>query len=104
MFENPLPVMDFEHTYIERKRFAPSRKSRAKRVCFKTPLPVRVFAISTQREPAKGIDFSKFQKDTGRDTILILVYIHTYPVFARRINIVHLMRASRNPSACHGKR
>ena len=43
MFENPLPVMDFEHTYIERKRFAPSRKSRAKRVCFKTPLPVRVF-------------------------------------------------------------
>ena len=38
------------------------------------------------------------------DTILILVYIHTYPVFARRINIVHLMRASRNPSACHGKR
>ena len=44
------------------------------------------------------------QKDTGRDTILILVYIHTYPVFARRINIVHLMRASRNTSACHGKR
>ena len=30
--------------------------------------------------------------------------IHTYPDFARRINIVHLMRASRNPSACHGKR
>ena len=38
------------------------------------------------------------------DIILILVYTHTYPVFARRINIVHLMRASRNPSACHGKR
>ena len=44
------------------------------------------------------------QKVIHIDTILILVYIHTYPVFARRINIVHLMRASRNPSACHGKR
>ena len=54
----------------------------------KNPLPVRVFAISQQREPANVIDFLKFQKDTGRDTILILVYIHTYPVFARRINIV----------------
>ena len=44
------------------------------------------------------------QKLIHIDTILILVYIHTYPVFARRINIVHLMRASRNPSACHIKR
>ena len=35
--------MVFRHTYIERKRFAPSRKSRAKRVCFKTPLACRVF-------------------------------------------------------------
>ena len=53
---------------------------------------MRVFAIPRQRKAAKGIDFLNFQKDTGRDTILILVYIHTYPVFARRINIVHLMR------------
>ena len=63
-----------------------------------------LFAIPTQRNPANRNDFLNFQKDTVRDTILILVYIHTYPVFARRINIVHLMRASRNPSACHGKR
>ena len=35
--------MVFRHTYIERKRFAPSRKSRAKRVCFKTPLACRRF-------------------------------------------------------------
>ena len=57
MFENPLPVMDFEHTYIERQRFAPSRKSRAKRVCFKTPLPVRVFGDSTQRATIKPMLF-----------------------------------------------
>ena len=48
---------------------------------------MKVFAIRTQRNPARPIDFLNFQKDTGRDTILILVYIHTYPVFARRINI-----------------
>ena len=36
--------MVFRHTYIERKRFAHERKSKAKRVCmFETPLPVRVF-------------------------------------------------------------
>ena len=50
MFKTPLPVVDFEHTYIhiehtyiERQRFAPSRKSRAKRVCFKTPLACEGF-------------------------------------------------------------
>ena len=41
-----------------------------------------------ERQVANRQVFEKFQKDTGRDTILILVYIHTYPVFARRINIV----------------
>ena len=35
--------MVFRHTYIERKRFAHERKSRAKRVCFKTPLACRRF-------------------------------------------------------------
>ena len=66
----------------------------------KTPLPVMLFAIPTQRKPPNRNVFLNFQKDTVRDTILILVYIHTYPVFARRINIVQLMRASRNRSAC----
>ena len=41
--------MVFRHTYIERKRFAHERKSRAKRVCFKTPLPVGVFELCSQR-------------------------------------------------------
>ena len=80
--------MVFKHTYIERKRFAPSRKSRAKRVCFKTPLPVRVFDDSTQRTSINVMLFWNPQKLIHKDTILILVYIHTYPVFARRINIV----------------
>ena len=55
-----------------------------------------LFAIRTQRKSANGIDFLNFQKDTVRDTILILVYIHTYPGFARRINInvAQLMRAT----------
>ena len=53
------------------------------------------FAIPTQRTSANRNDFLDFQKDTGRDTILILVYIHTYPVFARRINIVQRKRATR---------
>ena len=56
----------------------------------KTPLPVMLFAIPTQRAAANPIDFLNFQKDTGRDTILILVYIHPYPVFARRINLVQV--------------
>ena len=90
MFKIPLPVMEN----------AQPRLSKTIDNCFslnhvcmfekspKNPLPVMLFAIPTQRATAKGIDFLNFQKDTVRDTILILVYIHTYPVFARRINIL----------------
>ena len=92
MFKIPLPVMEN----------AQPRLSKTIDNCFslnhvcmfeKSPkphLPVMLFAIRTQRKPANAIIFFDFQKDTGRDTILILVYIHTYihtyPVFARRIN------------------
>ena len=80
MFKIPLPVMEN----------AQPRLSKTIDNCFslnhvcmfekmsKTPLPVMLFAIPTQREAAKVIDFLNFQKDTVRDTILILVYIHTY--------------------------
>ena len=61
-------------------------------VCFKTLCFVVHFAIPTQRKSPNRNDFLNFQKNTVRDTILILVYIHTYPVFARRINIVQRMR------------
>ena len=73
-------------------------------VCFKTrdiPQKMRLQRNGTQ---PKAWPHGDPRKVIHIGTILILVYIHTYPVFARRINIVHLMRASRNPSACHGKR
>ena len=66
MFENPLPVMDFEHTYIERKRFAPSRKSRAKRVCQKRTTGKDVFGhtglskLTKIKENATPIEESSF--------------------------------------------
>ena len=54
----------------------------------KTPLPVRVFDDSTKRTSIKYMISEGPQKLIHKDTILILVYIHTYILtFARRINI-----------------
>ena len=54
-------------------------------VCFKTTCFVVFWALWTQ--PTSTIIMLVWVF-TRWDTILILVYIHTYPVFARRINIV----------------
>ena len=59
-----------------------------------------LLSIPRYRKSSSDIDFLKFQKVIRIDTILILVYIHTYPVFARRINIVQRNRATyRYPQA-----
>ena len=60
-------------------------------VCLKkvqNPSACHAFCNSDSTQTSEPQRFFNFQKDTVRDTILILVYIHTYPVFARRINIV----------------
>ena len=51
--------------------------------------------INAQRSLASAIDIFKFPSSGLQIHLLILVYIHTYPVFARRINIVHLMRVKK---------
>ena len=53
-------------------------------------------AVGTQRALSTDMFFSGPQILIHLDTILILVYIHTYPGFARRINInvAQLMRAT----------
>ena len=70
---------------------------------FQNHEPVRVFEDYTQRNSAIIMP-SWRSSESNTHRYYINTSIHTYPVFARRINIVHLMRASRNPSACHGKR
>ena len=50
-----------------------------------------LFAIPTQRKSARPIDFSIFQKDTVRDTILILVYVCMSQV-AKHICMYHVAK------------
>ena len=95
MFEIPLPVMEN----------AQPRLSKTIDNCFslnhvcmfeKSPKPLCLsyfLQLVSNGSQRRAWFFLNLQKDTGRDTILILVYIHTYPVFARRINIVQRMRA-----------
>ena len=50
-------------------------------------------AFGTQRDPIKGMIFGDPQKLIHIDTILILIYIHTYILTSdRRINIAQLTR------------
>ena len=95
MFETHLLVVKTIPKSLKHTRLTAICFRYAKRVCFKTHLPVKENAFGPQRKPIKNMILGGHWKLIDIHTILILVYIHTYWEFARRINIDF------NPCATH---